>query len=348
MPPLRLGLPAPVTGRIGALDELKGLAIILVVLYHAGGVLGLADTLHLEVGVDIFVILSGVGLTLGAGGEGAGRFILRRFWRIYPTYWIALTAFIAAGAYLRGDHVTAADAALHYLGIHAWFGDAHAMSINDSFWFITLIVSLYLLYVPLRRLSGRPDRLLLAGSLISLVAILAYFHWGQAAVFSHLALRLPGFFAGLLIGTLLRTGSLVLPLSPALAGALFILFYVTYAQGIVIMSFLIGLVVMSAYAFLARPLLGPAVLADLRFLGDRSLGIFLIHQPLIREYNVYVLNRFFPGAVANPWALAAGMAVGIVLTVLIASGLHSFLRGIAIPGAAQAAYARTGISRSAR
>jgi len=95
--------------------------------------------------------------------------------------------------------------------------------------------------------------------------------------------------------------------------------------------------VMSAYAFLARPLLGPALLADLSFLGDRSLGIFLIHQPLIREYNVYVLDRLFPGAVANSWALAAGMAVGLVLTVLIASGLHSLLRGIAFPGAARAA-----------
>jgi peptidoglycan/LPS O-acetylase OafA/YrhL len=334
---LRLGLAAPVTGRVGVLDELKGVAIILVVLYHAGGVLGYADRLHLEVGVDIFVILSGIGLTLSTTEEGTLRFLLRRFWRIYPTYWIALTACLAAGALFLGNYFTAADIVLHYLGIHAWFGDAYAMSINDSFWFITLIVTLYLAYAPLRRLAGGADLLLLAGAIISLVPILIYFYWGQSAAFSHLALRIPGFFLGLLIGTLMRTGSLDVPLSGAFAASFLILFYVTYAQGIIIASFLIGLVLMAAYAFLARPLLRPSVVGDLKFLGDRSLGIFLVHQPLIREYNVLVLDRFFPGAVLNPWALAAGIAVGLVAAVLIASALFSLLKGLAFPGAVRRA-----------
>jgi peptidoglycan/LPS O-acetylase OafA/YrhL len=332
--PLRLSLPAPASGRIAELDELKGVAILLVVLYHAGGVLGLSDRLHLEVGVDIFVILSGIGLSLSSSGEGAGRFLLRRFLRIYPTYWIALTGCLAAGAFLLGSHYSAADIALHYLGIHAWFGDAYAMSINDSFWFITLIVSLYVAYVPLRRLAGRADRLLLAGSVLSLVPILVYFYWGQSAVFSHLALRIPGFFLGLLIGTLLGKGTLSIPMSPAAAGALLILFYGAYVQGITIVSFAIGLVIMAGYAFAGRPLLPAAALGELKFLGDRSLGIFLIHQPLIREYNVLVLNRFFPGAVQNPWALAAGIGVGLVAAVLIASALRSLLGSLRIPGAA--------------
>jgi peptidoglycan/LPS O-acetylase OafA/YrhL len=261
--PLRLSLPAPASGRIAALDELKGVAILLVVLYHAGGVLGLSDRLHLEVGVDIFVILSGIGLSLSSSEEGAGRFLLRRFLRIYPTYWIALTACLAAGAFLLGNRYSAADVVLHYLGIHAWFGDAYAMSISDSFWFITLIVSLYVAYVPLRRLAGRADLLLLAGSILSLVPILVYFYWGQSAVFSHLALRIPGFFLGLLIGTLLKKGTLTIPMSPAAAGSLVILFYVTYVQGITIVSFAIGLVVMAGYVLVARPLLPSAALGEL-------------------------------------------------------------------------------------
>jgi peptidoglycan/LPS O-acetylase OafA/YrhL len=333
--PLRLELPAPFTGRIGVLDELKGVAIILVVLYHAGGVLGFSDRLHLEVGVDIFVILSGIGLTLSTSREGAASFLLRRFWRVYPTYWIALTAFILAGAHFRGDHPTPADIALHYLGIHAWFGDVYAMSINDSFWFITLIVTLYLVYAPLRRLDGRADLLLLAGSVVSLVPILVYFHLGQAAVFSHMALRIPGFFLGLLIGTLLRKGSLVVPLSAATGAALLLLFYGAYVQGIIIASFGIGFVVMVAYTFLARPLVAGAARGCLTYLGDRSLGIFLIHQPLIREYNVYVLQRYFPGAVQDPWKLTAGIGCGVVAAVWVASGLNSLLKRIPFPGAAR-------------
>ena len=49
-------------GRIAAIDELKGLAILLVLVYHCGGVLGFPNTLHGEIGVDIFLILSGITL----------------------------------------------------------------------------------------------------------------------------------------------------------------------------------------------------------------------------------------------------------------------------------------------
>jgi peptidoglycan/LPS O-acetylase OafA/YrhL len=339
MTPLRLDLPAPVTGRIRVLDELKGVAIIIVVLYHAGGVLSFSDRLHLETGVDIFVILSGIGLTLGSSSEGTGRFLLRRFWRIYPTYWIALTASLIAAAHFRGDHFTTPDIVLHFLGIHAWFGDVYAMSISDAFWFITLIVSLYLIYAPLRRLAGRADLLLLAGSVISLVPILIYFYWGQSAVFSHMALRIPGFFVGLLIGTLLKEGTLVIPMSAATGAAFFLLFYTTYTQGILIASFFIGLVVMGGYAFLLRPAVPGRLRGALTFLGDRSLGIFLIHQPLIREYNVYVLQRFFPRVPLTPWVLTAGIAVGLVATLLIASLLYSLLQKLPFPGSGRHASA---------
>jgi len=79
---LRLELPAPVAGRIPALDELRGVAILLVILYHVGGVLGMDNALHGEVGVDMFVILSGAGLALSQSQGGAGQFLLRRFRRI--------------------------------------------------------------------------------------------------------------------------------------------------------------------------------------------------------------------------------------------------------------------------
>ena len=72
MSPLRLELPAPVTGRIKVLDELKGVAIILVILYHVGGVLSWANGPHGEAGVDMFVILSGIGLTLSSTDGGRG------------------------------------------------------------------------------------------------------------------------------------------------------------------------------------------------------------------------------------------------------------------------------------
>ena len=43
---VELRLKSPYSGRLQILDELKGLAIILIVLYHAGGVLDWTNTLH--------------------------------------------------------------------------------------------------------------------------------------------------------------------------------------------------------------------------------------------------------------------------------------------------------------
>jgi peptidoglycan/LPS O-acetylase OafA/YrhL len=319
---LRLELPAPLSGRIAILDELKGLAIIMIILYHAGGLLGWNDVYHGELGVDIFVVLSGVGLTLSTKAEGTGRFLLRRFWRIYPTYWIVLTACLWAASHFMNRSFSATDIALHYAGLHGWFGDAYAMSISDSFWFITFIVTLYAVFAPLRRLTGRPDLLLFVGAVVSLVPIFIYFHLGQAAVFRHLALRIPGFFLGLLIGDLLRRGSVEVPLSGWFAAAFFLLFYGCYIQGILIVTGFIALTIMAAYAFLARTRVGEVVRKDLRFLGDRSLEIFLIHQPLIREYNVLFIQTHFPSTKLTAGVLTLGMGVGVVVTLVLASLLH--------------------------
>jgi peptidoglycan/LPS O-acetylase OafA/YrhL len=327
MTPLRLVLPAPAKGRIRVLDELKGVAIILIILYHAGGVLGWTNVLHGEVGVDMFVILSGVGLTLGTSGETAGRYLARRFLRIYPAYWIALTTFLVAGVLIGKMHYHAWDVFLHYVGIHGWFGDAHALSINDSFWFITLIISLYLFYLPLRGLVERPDLLLLAGMVISMIPAYFYFKAGQSAEFDHLSLRIPGFFLGLLAGRLLKTGELEIRPTPALAAAALIIFYLPYTLGFIFASVWVGCALLAGFAFLVIPAL-PAARGALGFLGVHSLEIFLFHQPLIRDYNVYVLVHFFPGAGITPWSLTAGMAGGLAVAIGISVVLHRLLKGL--------------------
>jgi peptidoglycan/LPS O-acetylase OafA/YrhL len=333
MASLRLELPAPVAGRIGTLDELKGVAILLVILYHAGGVLGLKNTAHGDVGVDMFVILSGVGLTLGSASSwGAGRFLLSRFWRIYPAYWIALTAFLLGDALIWNRHFAAADIFLHYVGLHGWFGDAYALSINDSFWFVTLIVTLYLLYVPLRRFVDRPDVLLLLGSLVSIVPAVYYYRTRQPVEFDHLSLRIPGFFLGLLFGRLLRTGRLDISATTALGGAFLVMFYLPFTQNFVFATVWVGSALMVVYAYLLRPFLSAVSRGALRFLGDRSLEIFLIHQPLIREYNGFAHRQMFPNAAVTPWSITAGMLVALAVTIAISDGLHRLLKRLPMPG----------------
>jgi peptidoglycan/LPS O-acetylase OafA/YrhL len=334
MADLRIELPAPVSGRIPVLDELKGVAILLVVLYHAGGVLVWNNYLHGDLGVDMFVILSGLGLAMSAHYGGARQFLTRRIWRIMPTYWVALTIYAWAGTHFLQHHYSTTDLLLHYLGIHGWFGDSHAVSISDPFWFITLILTLYVLYCPLRRLLDRPSQLLLVGSVISVGVAFGTFFWNQPAVFGFLGLRIPGFFVGLLIGQLLKSGRLVLPVGVSLATALFVFVYVPYTRGIVFHPTIAGLSVMGFYAFALRPVVAAGARRVLKFLGDHSLEIFLLHQPLIRDYNFYLQGRWFNIIHPTPAGLIVGMVIGITITLIASVELHRLLQKLPFPAKA--------------
>jgi hypothetical protein len=75
--------------RIAAVDELKGLAIILVLIYHCGAALGDENTIHGEIGVDIFLILGG--LTLAQPFvRGYNIFTFESVLNPNPTHWQTL------------------------------------------------------------------------------------------------------------------------------------------------------------------------------------------------------------------------------------------------------------------
>jgi peptidoglycan/LPS O-acetylase OafA/YrhL len=330
MTELKIELPAPVSGRLPVLDELKGLAIILIIIYHAGGVLVWNNYLHGDIGVDMFVILSGLGLALGSRYSGARGFLTRRLGRILPTYWVVLTVLLVSNTLLLQKQYSWTDIGLHYLGLHAWFGDAYGVSINDSFWFITLILTLYLLYCAVQPWLGRADHILLFGAIVSCVGALGLFYWNQPIVFSHLGLRLPGFFLGILAGQTMKNAKLRIPLTWQLATALFLVAYVPYTQGVAFYSPVVAAMVMAFYAFALRPRLpataGNRIGAALRFLGGHSLEIFLIHQPLMREYNYYLHGRWFNIIRPSPFSLIIGMVIALAFTLILSMVLHRILQ----------------------
>jgi peptidoglycan/LPS O-acetylase OafA/YrhL len=64
----------------------------------------------------------------------------------------------------------------------------------------------------------------------------------------------------------------------------------------------------------------------LSFLGGLSLEIFLLHQPLIRDWNIYILQRFFPSLGLAPTVLIFGMAVGLAVAIGLSVLLQRLLR----------------------
>ncbi len=251
-PTLELSFPRIAKGRSESIDELKGLAILFIIVYHAGGVLLWQNLFHGDVGVDLFVILSGMSLALSARVETAGDFLRRRLVRIFPAYWVVLTLFLLLNTHFLQHRYSVPDVIAHYFGVQAWFGDLYGFGINDSFWFVTLIVSLYLFYALIRPIRDRPDLIILACALLTVPAAYAYFYTGQAGCYGHIALRIPGFFAGLLIGALLRDGQLRIRLTPALAGELLLMFYIPYTHGIVFYSEIVAAALAMANVYLWR------------------------------------------------------------------------------------------------
>lgn len=94
---------------IESIQVLRGLAALLVVVFHLEIVLGKygagpytfgAPLSHAYSGVDLFFVLSGFVMTTIAAGSYssmavAGRFLFRRAWRILPLYWLYTTLVVA-------------------------------------------------------------------------------------------------------------------------------------------------------------------------------------------------------------------------------------------------------------
>lgn len=106
--------------RYRLLDAWRGVACLMVVLHHAGFAVmfdapagdgpaarlgrGLVGFLwRMNLGVPLFFVISGYCIAASVEsvrrhGAGAGRFLARRIWRIYPPYWAALLGFVAVAA----------------------------------------------------------------------------------------------------------------------------------------------------------------------------------------------------------------------------------------------------------
>jgi peptidoglycan/LPS O-acetylase OafA/YrhL len=165
--------------RLPFIDGLRGLAVLMVLVYHcwvhtirapilvavAGRSVDVTGPLHYGyLGVHLFLLLSGFCLTYPLVQNGAAgmrlelrRFFRRRAWRILPPYYVAVALFsvfplveIGARALLGWttagvQGVTVGQVVSHLLMVHnfslAWMG-----AINGSFWSLALEWQLYLVF----------------------------------------------------------------------------------------------------------------------------------------------------------------------------------------------------------
>ena len=132
--------------------ELKGLAIIMIVLSHVGYFL-VSDTRFLwplsimaGVGVNLFLFLSGFGLTASQLQKDLGvwQFYKKRLLKLFIPFWISLFVFLGLDFF-----VLKLTYSWEYIGkaIIGIFAHANLYEdINSPLWYLTFIIAYYLLF----------------------------------------------------------------------------------------------------------------------------------------------------------------------------------------------------------
>lgn len=160
-------------GRSLALDLVRCSAVGLLLVSHIAGTIGsplgnafgIQGLYHVTLGglaVTVFLILSGAVLQWRYGGARIDypRFVFKRFLRIYPVYYLALSFATVAlvvriyydtGRFLAGfPSLGVQDVALSITGAYAFAGRWGGPILGTS-WYIAVIITMYLLFPALSR-----------------------------------------------------------------------------------------------------------------------------------------------------------------------------------------------------
>ena len=316
------------SGHLNGLDGLRGLAILAVYVFHGlwpsfgtdapawGGwhraaPLPWRDLILLPAelgwaGVAVFFVVSGfcIHLTHQRSGErGFGGFFLRRFFRIYPPYLVAVLFFALVFAGTRLDlHVrhNLDQLVSHLLLIHNYLGPGFLYGINPALWSIGVEVQLYLLYPALLWLVGKIGWTgalrLIAGIEITLRLAFGCYAPGDPARLWLLGDPFLYWFSWALGAWLCerwrRGEDLPLATTPISlwAGLAVVSYFFSFTYGF---GFLLW--ALATTALLARLLNGDLAApfltgVTLRRIGIISYSIYLLHQPLLNLVGTSVFR----------------------------------------------------------
>lgn len=314
--------------------ELMGAAILWVMLFHAYDLdMGWPVLEWLRAagfgGVDIFILLSTMGLvmSLSRRGQEYGAFLARRVSRILPAYYAVMVPYTVFQMAYRQAPLSAL--IWNSLLLYYWVRPKGAFN-----WYVAGAMTFYLITPPcFRRMqaSRRREWLAAAGILGGLALCRIFLHDGYWGVVD-IAYRVPVFFLGLLIGFYaaegrrLKTGDILFWCGWLGLGVCYLL--ATHLdQGVVFLPmchlFLFTTVPMClvvCWCFEHLPLGG--LRRGLRVLGTHSLEIYLLNVSWFNE--VELLRRFVSFGPDNRLYYLLSFAVNIALAWV----LHRAVEGL--------------------
>ncbi len=314
---------------ISVTQELKGLAILSVIFFHVGYCL-VTDSRFLfplsilaGVGVNLFLFLSGYGLTLSSINKGysAVQFYKHRLSKLFIPLWIALAAFFSLDFFFLKIHHSFGYVIQSFLGI---FPSADLWrDVNSPLWYFTLILFFYLLF-PLVFSKKRPW----LSAIILYAAIYLFVSWDPSYLswsISFYQIHAMAFPLGILaanayykkdffINVLNKINSFFYGLAPSCArticGKLKLKKVVYYAAIIILLGIFaytayysgVGkgpwieqpISLITAVAIVIVSLMKKFEIRSLYYFGFYSYEIYLLHWPIISRYDFLFRFKFIP------------------------------------------------------
>jgi peptidoglycan/LPS O-acetylase OafA/YrhL len=309
-----------------AFDGLRGIGFLLVITAHIPSV-PLFNALQGWTGVWVFFVISGYLLTMlmmreekKTGGVAFGPFLIKRFFRIVPSYWVAILVYWLACLTLPAlaDEYQPFMARLpYYLTFNPEYAHTDVFTIFVHSWTVGIELKFYLLFPPIVFLAIKNPNWRLAITAIAAALLIAY---GSFHAQSYCAILFGAILAFLLerprgyavLTTLTRVPSVV-PFG-LVAVLLFSLRYGEFLFPVAIVAtYLVAYVILQASA-LSRLLQWE----PLAYLGRRSYGAYLLHVLMIHIGYMMFGNDSVLGGVLTA-------CICLVLTVPAAELLYRLI-----------------------
>ncbi|MES2862037.1 MAG: acyltransferase [Pseudomonadota bacterium] len=320
---LNTAAPTAVRTELVSVQYLRAVAALGVVVWHAQGQMGLAETQVLQAGIEIFFVISGyvMWLILSERPVSPMTFLKKRIARVVPLYWLLTTLMvgllIAAPSLLQSTRFDPAHIVASYLFI-AWPNPVEGVGLKPVMipgWTLNYEMAFYGLLAVALALKARWRAPLVIGtlcllSLLSLVPMPPVLHFYASPFMTEMAMgmglaiglkRMPGAwfrFGGpaiLLGGGLLLFGASVID---AEANGRLLLFGVPA-------TILIGGMVMLERAG------GLPNIPVLKAIGDASYPLYMIH-PVLLSAMAQAWRMLYLGDLPAWLYVVAALAVTLV------------------------------------
>jgi peptidoglycan/LPS O-acetylase OafA/YrhL len=320
--------------RYSELDSLRGVAALLVVLFHFTMGKNQAD-LGFKLGttgVDLFFIISGFVISMSIERVSSGlEFVINRASRLYPTYWASVTVtFIVISIYTfyKQGFVRVTD----YLGNLTMFQYyLNIPNLDDPYW--TMIVEmLFYMFILILFYTRLLNYIILIGCIIAgSVLFISIFYWDRfIGVFKALPILefFPLFFAGIIFYKIIKEKSNHFFSYLLLIGCLVtevLLFnhagrskeFISQSEYAVMLVIYFGFFILFVNGKLKLITIKP-----LLFLGKISFALYLTHQYIFVGHVLpFLLNRlnwnFWFSIICIGLPLSLGLAAAITYYIEI-------------------------------